>query len=375
MKRISTITFHASHNYGSCLQAYALQEIIKKICNENVQYEIINLRTPIQKEMYRPFFEKKDIKSIVKSIIFFFNKKQLYRKQELFEEFINTYLNITKEYQSLEELKKEEWSSDIYIAGSDQLWNKYAIDFDWSNYLEFVNNGKKVSYAASFGPRPQEWTSLEKERIKENILKFSNISVREQGSYYNIKELTGLEPEINVDPTLLLKKEEWEQILPQKKVYDKEYIFLYNLKNKEYVKLAHKISKKLGIPIIVSKDGKLEEIFYGFKRKFDVGPLEFLLLIKNAKLVLSSSFHGTIFSIIFNKPFFALKGNEDFRIKTLLEKMNLSERSINFEDLEEKCKKAYNIKFDEAEKLLDKERKKSEEYLIKALEINTKKEV
>lgn len=374
MKKISTITFHASYNYGSCLQAYALQEVIKKIMNEKINYEIINLRTPVQKEMYKSFFEKKDFKSFIKKIIFHSKKKELYAKELLFEKFINDYLNITKEYNSLEELKKEKWSSDIYIAGSDQLWNKYALDFDWSNYLEFIDNGKKISYAASFGQNEQKWTKAEKERIKKNLLEFSSLSVRDTESFNNIKKLINIEPEIHVDPTLLLKKEEWEKILPNKKIYNKDYIFLYNLKDKEYVKLAHKISKRLKLPVLISKDGKIEEIFYGFKRKFDVGPLEFLLLIKNAKLVLSSSFHGTIFSIIFHKPFFALKGKEDFRIQTLLKKMNLENRSIDFNDYKEKCKEAYNLEFNEADKLLEEERKKSKEYLERALEIKKEKE-
>ena len=374
MKKISTITFHASHNYGSCLQAYALQETIKKIANNKIEYEIINLRTPIQKEMYKLFFEKKDFKSFVKSILFYKNKKELYKKQELFELFLNNYLNLSKEYSSLEELEKEQWSSDIYIAGSDQLWNKYAIDFDWANYLEFIKKGKKISYAASFGPRKQEWSKDEANRIKNNLKNFEYISVREKGSFDNVKKLIGVDAEVHVDPTLLLKKEEWEKILPNKKIYNKDYIFLYNLKDKEYVKLAHKISKRLKLPVLISKDGKLEEIFYGFKRKFDVGPLEFLLLIKNAKLVLSSSFHGTIFSIIFHKPFFALKGKDDFRIQTLLKKMNLENRSIDFNDYKEKCKEAYNLEFNEADKLLEEERKKSKEYLERVLELKKEKE-
>lgn len=367
MKKISTITFHASHNYGSCLQAYALQEVIKSL--EEIEYEIINLRTPIQREMYKPFFEKKNIKSIIKSIVFKKNKKDLYLKQKLFEEFINNYLNLTKEYNSLEDLKKEKWSSDIYIAGSDQLWNKHAIDFDWANYLEFINNGKKISYAASFGQNQQNWTPDERLRVKQNLLSFNNISVREKKSYDNVKEIINIEPEIHVDPTMLLKKEKWEQLIQNKKMYNKDYIFLYNLKGTEYIKLAYKISKELKLPVLISKNEKIEEIFYGFKRKFDVGPIEFLSLIKNAKIVLSSSFHGTIFSIIFHKPFFALKGKEDFRIQTLLEKMNLGKRSIDFTDYKEKCKEAYDLDFYEADMLLEKERKKSEEYLKRALEI------
>ena len=369
MKTIRTITFHSSYNYGSCLQAYALQETIKRISNNNVEYKIINLRTNKQKEMYKSFFEKSDFKSVIKKILFFKYKKGLYEKQNLFENFINGSLNLTPEFNSMRDICNSSLKADYYIAGSDQLWNLQAIDFDWSNFLEFVKDGKKISYAASFGPIAQKWTDEERNRIKKDLLEFNCISVREEGSFNNVKELTGIEPAINVDPTMLLSKNEWKRIIPKGKIYNGDYIFLYNLKEKEYVELAYKISKVLKLPVVVSKKGSLEEIIYGFKKKLNVGPLEFLNLIKNAKLVLSSSFHGTIFSILLNKPFFALKGDEDFRIQTLLKKMNLENRSINFNDYNEKLKETYNIDFTEAEKLLEEERKKSENYLKEALEI------
>lgn len=369
MKKISTITFHASYNYGSNLQSFALQEFVKKIGNNKYDYEIINFRTKFQKELYKCIFEQTGIKKYIKRILYFKDKKELYKKQELFENFINKRLNITKEYSTLEELKNEKWDSDYYVAGSDQLWNLMALDFDWANYLEFVESDKKISYAASFGPKPQVWNEEEKERVKKNLMKFKYLSVREEGSFNNVKELTGKDAEIHVDPTMLLTKEEWEKHIPQERLYKGKYIFLYNLKSSEYVKLAHRISKELKLPVLISKEGRLEEVFYGFKRKFDVGPLEFLNLIKYSELTLSSSFHGTIFSILLNKPFFALKGKKDFRIQTLLEKMNLGDRSIDFDDYKEKCEKAFDIDFSETYKLLDEEREKSKKYLMKALDI------
>ena len=214
------------------------------------------------------------------------------------------------------------------------------------------------------------WSEEEKNRVKEDLLKYTNISVREQGSFNNVKELTGIEPEINVDPTLLLKKEEWEKLIPSNRVISKDYILLYNLKgDKGILKIAKKVSKVLGLPVVVTKKGLKTEIIYGFKKVYDVGPIEFLNLIKNAKLVLSSSFHGTVFSVLFNKPFFAINGSKDFRISTLLEKMNLQDRSIEIDNIEEKCKKAFDISFEGSEKLLAEERKKSEIYLKKALDI------
>lgn len=369
MKKILTITFHSSYNYGSNLQAYALQEYIKRLYGNKCNYQIINFRTKKQKEMYKSFFLKHDLKSIIKRILFFRYKKQLYKKEELFEKFIKENLNITKEYNSLEELNEENWDADYYLAGSDQLWNLQALDFDWAYFLEFIKSGVKISYAASFGPKAQNWTFEEQERIKKDLLQFRNLSVREEGSFNNIKKVIGIEPEVNVDPTLLLFKEDWERLIPSQRLYNKDYIFLYNLKEKEYVELAYKISKKLKLPILISKEGKLEEIFYGFKKKLDVGPLEFLNLIKNAKLVLSSSFHGTIFSIILHKPFFALKGDEDFRIQTLLKKMHLENRSISINDYKEKVKFAFQIDFSMTDKILSEERNKTEKYLKKSLDI------
>lgn len=370
MKKIATITFHSSYNYGSNLQAYALQEYIKKICNNNCEYKIINLRTNVQKEMYDLLFHKKNIKNLIKYLLLFKYMKQLKTKKQYFEKFINERLNLTKEYITLEELKQENFNFDYYISGSDQLWNLNAIDFDWAYYLEFVKSKNKISYAASFGSRELELSLNEKDRVKEDLEKYKNISVREKGSYDNVYKLTGIKPKVNIDPTLLLTKVEWEKIIFKEKLIEKEYILLYDLK--EY-KLAYEVSKilskKLKIPVIVTNLNYTYNFLYNFEKYYDCGPLEFLNLIKNAKIVVSSSFHGTVFSIIFNKPFFSINGDKDFRIKTLLEKMELKNRSINKENIEERLNKIFDINFKKVEKVLKEERKKSEKYLKDALDI------
>ena len=371
MKKIYTITFHSSYNYGSNLQAYSLQEYIKKLCDYDCEYKIINLRTPIQRQMYEIDFDNLTIKKRLKTMLVGGYKKNYIEKQKKFEDFINNNLDITKEYTSLDELKKEKFEADYYISGSDQLWNLQAMDFDWSYFLEFINNGKKISYAASFGPKAQTWNEKEMQRVKDNLSKYSMISVREEGSFNNVKKLLEIEPEINVDPTMLLEKHDWEKIISKEPIYKGKYIFLYNLKgDKNILKIAKKVSKKLDMPIVVSKYGNKLELIYGFKKKYNSGPIEFLNLIQNAELVLSSSFHGTIFSILLNKPFFAINGAKDFRISTLLKKMELEDRSIEIDNIDEKCKKIYDIHFAKSEKLLDLERKKSEKYLKKALDIN-----
>ena len=369
MKKLGTITFHASYNYGSNLQAYALQEYIKKITKNRYEYNIINLRTIKQKETYKNMFKKKGVKNFIKKIFMFNKKNELEKKDELFEKFIKEYLNITKEYSSLEDLKQAKFNYDYYISGSDQLWNIQADDFDWANYLEFIDNGKKISYAASFGPKVQTWDKEIQDRIKNDLMKYNYLSVRENGSFNNVKSLTGIEAEINVDPTMLLTYDDWNKIISQDRIYNEKYILLYNLKkSKEIKKIAKKVSKLLKLPVLVT-NFNINNIFSGFEEKYDVGPIEFLNLIKNAELVLSSSFHGTIFSILLEKPFFAINGIKDLRIQTLLQKMKLEDRSIEIDNIDEKCKVAYNLDFKKSKILLEEEREKSKKYLMKALEI------
>lgn len=370
-KKIGTITFHSSYNYGSNLQAYALQRFVEKICKNNCKYEIINLRTNIQKNMYKLCFEKTNLKYIIKSIIFYFQKADLIEKNRKFEEFIQNELNITKEYNTLDELKKAYFDYDYCISGSDQLWNLNALDFDWANFLEFTNKGEKVSYAASFGPKSQSWTKDEQLRIKKDLLKYKCISVRDEASYDNVFKLTGLKPEINVDPTMLLTIDDWNKLIDSERKISKKYIVLYDLKGElETFKIAKKIGKLLKMPVYIIKDNIKAQMFLSLKKYYNCGPKDFLNLIKNAEMVLSTSFHGTVFSVIFHKPFLVINGANDFRINTLLKKMALEDRTVEKDNIKEKCQEVYKIDFKKSDALLKKEQEKAKDYLIKALEID-----
>lgn len=369
MKKIGVLTFHASYNFGSNLQAYALQEYVKKIMNNNVEYEIINFRTDKQIQLYTSFLEKKGLVNFIKRIIFIREIKNIKLKKIYYEKFISEKLNVTNRIANISELKKNCSKYDYLLVGSDQIWNTSAFDFDWSYFLDFVKNKKKLSYAASFGPLKMNWSKEETERIRKSLNDFSFISVREEGSYENVLKLTNKKADINIDPTLLLKKEEWIDVIKNSKcqIPKNDYILLYNLKGKEYVKLAKKISKTLNIPVVVPLFGNRLEIMYGFKKIYATGPIEFLDLIKNSKLVLSSSFHGTLFSIIFNKPFFSLNGDKDFRISNILKTLKLEDRTININDYKEKSSNSFDIDFSCANEELEKQRNKSKEYLLKAL--------
>lgn len=370
MKIVKTITFHSSYNLGSNLQAYALQEFVKKL-DSNIDYKIINYRTKVQKEMYRNPFEFYDIKNNIKKLLLIGYKKQFLTREQLYEEFINKTLNVTNEYNSYTELVDNECEADYFISGSDQLWNLRAKDFDWAYFLEFVKSGKKISYAASFGPKKIDFSELEKARIKKALHDYKSISVREEKSKEVVEVIADLKSEISMDPTILLSKNEWLKVANNNRLIKEDYILLYDLSNKEEViKIANYVSKKLKLPVVIPNFKNIRiHLTSGYIKKYDCGPREFLNLINNANLVLSSSFHGTIFSVIFRKPFFAINGINDFRINTLLKRMNLEDRSITISDMVEKVLESYKISFENVEKIISEETEKSEKYLKSALDI------
>lgn len=370
MKKIGVITFHSPYNYGSSFQAYALQETVKKICNHECDYKIINLRTENQKRMYSIDRKINLFSKIIRNFMIRDYDKKYKIKNQKFEDFINNKLDVTKEYHSYEELENANFDFDYYISGSDQLWNLRAFDFDWSYYLGFVKRGKKISYAASFGPKPIEFSEEEKLKVKNYINDYDNLSVREKGSYNNIYQLTGRESEINMDPTILLEREEWNQLIPKEKIIKGEYILYYSLgQDKENIKLVEKISKKMNLPVITTRYSGRNELFTNFKQIYDVGPIEFLNLLNSAKMVLTTSFHGTIFSVILNRPFFSINADKDYRRLTLLETIGLENRNINKEDIDEKLKDAFKINFEESNKKIQLEKGKSVKYLKNALDI------
>lgn len=369
--KIGGLTFHSAYNFGSNLQAYALQQYINKLAKEYnipIDYSIINLRTRAQDKIYNYKLNGNILKRIFKQVVF---GKQLKKRQENFEVFINNKLNTTIKYSTREDIIYDNKFYDVCITGSDQIWNLMAYDFDWSYFLDGINCKKKVSYAVSSGPKKREISKEEEERITRLLKDYDAISVREEGTKEFISQFTDKDIEINMDPTILLDKEEWNQIIDSKKIIDEPYILYYSLRpSKSRTKYLQEMSKKMNMKIVVANPSYKYDIVGGFVRKYESGPLEFLNLLKNAKLVISSSFHGTIFSVILNVPFYALNGKNDYRISTLLKVMKLEERMImEGDNLEDIAKNAYNIDFSIANEMIMKEREKSKQYLVNALGI------
>lgn len=371
--KVATITFHHAHNYGSVLQAYALQEFIKKLAADegvDLEYKIIDFYSKKQQELYRVFKSIQNPKNIIKNMIALPYSKKMQIKHDKFEHFLECYCNLSQRYTTKEELLNSYPDADCYISGSDQLWNVRALDFSPAYYYDFLPDScKRVSYAASLGPLQIDWSKYDATGCKKLLSKYSALSVREKGSLDNIKSISDFSCNIHVDPTLLLTSEQWREIESNANYNDGQYILLYCLEpSKEQLKIANAISKKIKLPIVVLRYNNKNDIFNHFVKKYDSGPEDFLAYIDHAALVLSSSFHGTAFSLIYHKPFYSFNGMEDYRIASILKKTGMENRSLeSIEDVKSVSLEEPDGKI--IDQLLEVERQRSREYLRRALEI------
>lgn len=376
MKNIGTITFHASYNFGSVLQAYALQEYVKKL-DSNINYEIINLKTPTQKKIYKNFFNQDDLnfrKKIYKLLLRKYRDDYSLRENR-YNNFINNNLNITKEFSSIDEIHKYAKEYDYYIAGSDQIWNYNALteDFDWSYLLSFTDSNNKISYSTSMGPIKQNDNIKLRNKFINELEKFKDISVRDEATKSYIEKFTNIKPQIHIDPTMLLTKNEWKNISsPKERIVQEKYILLYQFWNLESIQIAKKISKLLHLQVVVPKLPLKQEWLNGFKCIFDVGPKEFINLVDNAEYIIGSSFHACVFSIIFEKEFFAVNTKNDYRIQTLLKMFDLQNCAIENKDINKQYNFNNKINYNKVSTLLEIKRQESEKYLRDALRLNNK---
>lgn len=368
-KKVEVITMHRIVNYGSVLQAYATQQIIKKL---GYDIEFIDYY-PERMHMMGMLKRIKNKKNIFKKSFFLRNIARIIilpsyiKRFFVFKNFIKDKLNLSeKTYYTYDDINKKLPIADIYCTGSDQVWNSgWNEKIDKSFFLDFgcIDNTKKIAYAASFGKDKLNENEIDK--TKELLKKYKYISVREK-SGVNILENLGIENSTNVvDPTLLLNKKNWESITSDK--YDnKDYILIYNLnRNKKIDKYSKKISKQTGL--------KIKRLSYQFHEFYKIGNScfipnvsDFLSLIKNSKYIITDSFHAIVFSVIFNKEFFILYPDKySTRLQSILELLNLEDRVIyDITDLKILNKK---INYKSVNKKINVLKKESIEWLKDAL--------
>ncbi len=335
-KKIGIITFHASHNCGSMLQAYALQTYLEK--NYKISTEIIDFSSEEQKRCYSLLYKPRSIKQVLRNILNLFFIRRLKKHFNDYEDFKNNKLKLSEgKYSTCEQLAETVGKYSCIISGSDQIWNTRALDFSDAYFGAFDNETPKYAYAVSLGAT--DIFDCEEKR-KEQILGFINgyarISVREKNAQRIIGNGVNQSVEICADPTLLLEPSEWNYLTGKPEIKGK-YIFWYAMTYKRDVsKVVEKISADTGLPIYVidAKEWSRRGLFrYGIRVAEKGGPASFLSLVKNAEIVITSSFHGTVFSYLFRKKFWYLnihdKPTKDDRASSLLEQLGLLNRYVS----------------------------------------------
>ncbi len=343
-------------NYGACLQAYALQT---KIEESGCDCKIIKYTQPAGygRRTWR-------YNSLLLSLASFL-KKDLrihHGNKPKFEKFRKKYLKFTKKYESSDSLYNFDLGLDAYVCGSDQIWNPLLFKGNDPIYmLDFVPNGKKrIAYAPSIGL--SEFPKQYIEDFKNKINQFDYISVRESAGKDIAQPLTDKEVKVVLDPTLLLNGNEWSKLASEVKI-DRPYIFCYIFGDRHYIgEFVEYVKKETGLNVVCIPYTKREKES-DYIKVYDAGPCEFLWLIKNAKFVITDSFHATAFSINFNTPFYSLLRNEDSdkinmnsRIFSILKLVGLEERMVA-EDVKYPFDIKTDIDFSNANKCLDEKRR------------------
>ena len=344
--KIGTITFQASHNCGSLLQAYALQQTLKAMGYDN---EIINFSNEGSRDMYSILppihLFRRGIRGRLQNWIRSVRYYGILKRQHAFyESFITNKFRISNRvYNSNEELQNAHFDYTHYITGSDQVWNIACPDADTAYYLDFVKKGKKIAYAVSTGATDIAQKANNYGLYKKLVDDFDFISVREQNAVTQFRKMTGRNDiELLIDPTLLFTQGDWENHFNLNRPMVKgDYIFYYAFHYDDAVnKVVMEIAKRMNMPVYIMEAkawGPKGCNKSGLKLCENSGPEAFLNLMKFAKLSLTTSFHGTVFSVIFRKCFWfidsAMHNPMDDRAATLVNQLGLPERLIQGEAL------------------------------------------
>lgn len=323
--KIGILTFHSARNYGAILQCYALQ---RYLIENGHRVSIINYSSKTILKPYaifsiRRILSKNPVKMVKKlydEIRYF--KSRLNRKHA-FERFIRNEINLDSA------AKLETSQFDLIIVGSDQVWNfKLTGGFDSYYWGKFKKRSGLIlaSYAASM---MDSWEEKYSETLMSCLDNFDYISVREKSIANKLSVLTQKRVNIVVDPTLLLSKEQWSKLDGNDSLLDTQYLLLYQVNDSNRnVIIANQIARELGVTVKILS---AREDAVNSKSLRDASPYDFISLFKHARFIVSSSFHGTVFSLIFQKPFVSIRSgkNNENRVETLLNYFNLSHLFIS----------------------------------------------
>lgn len=346
-KKIGILTFHKSINYGSVLQAYALSKTLEGF---DYNVEIIDYEPKRYNEIYGLYQKNNSLKHLFNNIFRRYPFRQAHKnRQEVFKNFRQNILNLSAEkYYFNSDFEALNDKYDVLIVGSDQIWNIFAPDCDDIYFLPIEHKAKKIAYAVSLNNATYTESRCDNV-LKSWIMDFDALSSREESGCERLYHfLDGKRQIINaLDPTLIADAALFNKIKAQCAV-SKPYIFLYSISlSKQVVHAATRLSKKTGLPIYTIMTGvKSYKYLYVNSDHIHIlqnhlSPEDFLGFVANAKYVVTNSFHGTAFSLIFNKEFYTIckidsndERIKDERIYNILAHLNLLNRIVSVNEID-----------------------------------------
>lgn len=387
--RVGIVSCYFHPNYGSMLQAYATQKIIEEMEFSCENICIDGIKKEMEQSKVRFYLKQVGNPQVFTGTILRIGKKVLYKKllkktlgkslqerQTCFTKFIEEHFIISAAAGSKAELTETCKQYDTIVIGSDQLWLPSNIEADYYTLNWVPEEVKKVAYATSFG------TSFLPEKLqgkaREFLQRFQCLSVREYAGKEMIQKYAGLEVPVVCDPTILFTGEEWMGIQQEQPLITGDYILCYFLgNNKEDRDFADRLRKETGCKIVallhLDEFIKADEV-YADETPFSVGPGELLNLIRCANYIVTDSFHGSVFSMLYGKIFFTSqrvrkKGllNTNSRIESLMQLSGITGRLITGDENVRDCLDR-EIDYKAVHENLARERAAGREYLRLALE-------
>ncbi len=370
MKKIGILTFSNTYNYGATLQAFAVSEILKEMGHSPIFIDYTPSTEQTGKQSLKTKLKRLFL-ALITRIYFKKDETATERYKSAFDKFRerNMLFTATKIHNAKDAAADIETNSfDAYVVGSDWVWQE---PFDKVFFLDFLKNtsATRIAFAASAG----KYTIEDKAEFKRLSNNFDFISLREKDMERNAREITGRETQTIPDPTLLFDSSFWSKYAGDKPIVEGDYILVYSMKpRKNFKKIVSKCKRALKMKTVgisfcdavrnligVDCDNVLRGL----------GPSEFLNLIKNAKFVITSSFHGTVFSMIFHVPFYSYTFSpDDKRMENLIESAGL-DKGLNVKTPDQiKTVKIKSYNFEQADKTFLSWKENAKKFLSSALD-------
>ncbi len=369
--KIGIITWFTGPNYGTNLQAIALQYYLRKAGHkvEIINYEVTSSKSKKEKKSIFKKIAYQPQKYVIKYALNKYSKDIVSRNEKLANA-IQNYCSLTSKISNVNQLIDTCNTFDLLVCGSDQIWNPNWYDrFYYADYDDIKT--RRISYAPSMGVNAISNEVIPE--IKRSISKFDMISVREEKAAELLEPFMKSKPSVVVDPTLLLSEEEWNNLFKKRETDLDKYVLAFFLNDEmTHLKATRNFAKKHSYRLIVIPYKGMTYLQKADIRA-DTGLEDLLNLIKDAEYVITDSFHITVFSIIYKKQFFTFQRfkedaftSQNVRVTNLLKIANLTSRllpykSTTIEEMDE-------INYDNHETELKNEIKKSKDFLKKAVE-------